>query len=98
MYITFREPERLYSVQNVPGTVIHHIIEVRKLNSGESLQLSTLLRGTENSLTLHLVNQRIIGTTPEKNQQRPPHLKQNGFTIALLSIKSHHYRLLIYFP
>lgn len=30
MYITFREPQR-YSIKDVPGSVIHHRIKVRKL-------------------------------------------------------------------
>lgn len=53
-YLTFREPERLYSIQNIPGTVIHHVIKAIKLKSNPprwwvTQALCTLPRGMENS-------------------------------------------------
>lgn len=41
MYITFRKPQRLYSIKDVPGTVIHHRIKVRKIQRNPPWRLDS---------------------------------------------------------
>lgn len=76
-YLTFRETERLYSIQNIPGTVIYHVIKVIKLKSNPpwwwvTQALCTLPRGMENSLALRSMSQRIIRTSPRINSSVSP--------------------------
>lgn len=70
MYITFREPQRLYSIKDVPGSVIHHRIKVRKLQRNPPWWWdSQTLYFTKRygKLSWHSASLRIIRTTPESS-------------------------------
>lgn len=75
MYITFREPQRLYNIQDVPGTVIHHRIKVRKLRRNPpwwqgSQTLYYAKRYGKRSQ--HSVSPGIIRTAPESSSSVLP--------------------------
>lgn len=74
MYITFRDPERLRGVENVPGNVIcHHHSEKVKLSPSWVASRSTSALCQEVWKTLsHLGNERIFGTSPEINSGSSP--------------------------
>lgn len=75
MYITFREPQRFYSIKDVPGTVIHHRIKVRKLwrnplwwQGSQTLYIAK----TYGKLSQHSASAGILRTTPESSSSVLP--------------------------
>lgn len=100
MYITFREPERLYSVHSCHWHCHpSHYQQSEKVKKYPALgvyQWNSWPRDKMSYLTLPSANQGITGTSPESKSSTSSAWKGKASSLSYLKDKLHLYGLLIY--